>query len=507
VARVAVNAVANAAAFGLVAALNLVTVPVLLSAYGLTGYGVIVLARLFLPTNVLGLFDFGLPEAVTRYVARARATGESAQLRPVIGRVVLYAAGTGAVLAALFGATAGMVARWLAHGDGAQAAALESALLWTACFLVLMFPGLIFESIIKGTEQYVAIRSSEVVVAAAYLVGVLGLISRAAGYEHVVLLFVVLTSVRYVFCAAYAWWRCAEVFPDYRNAPERTLLVELRRHGATVFAGKVLSIVFAHGGSLLIAKLVSVAGVGIFDALTRIPRFLKNAFNMTNAVILPASSRLDARGETGAIRRMLKIGTSVSAAASLPVILGVGIYADAILAHWLGRQYADLAGWLATFLVWSALTTIIGVGSQMILARRAALAKLYRLSTVQLVIHFATSLALAGWLEQFAFVVGTAAATALVFPLVVDVICREYGLSAREYYGLLFRLLVAALPSVLWLLVSAPLDLTASVHGLAASFTIWLGLYWTLVYVWVWSDDERRWLRGNVAAFRATLLR
>jgi O-antigen/teichoic acid export membrane protein len=505
--RVAANAVANVVAFGAIAVLNLLVVPFLLSAYGLDGYGLIVLARLFLPTNVLAVFDFGLPEAVTRQVAKARATGEAALLRPVLGRVLGYVAVIGAALTILFGLAAAAVAGFFAGADALALASFHTALLWTAGSLVLMFPGVIFESIIKGTERYVVLRISEVIAAAAYLGGVIVLVRHGAGFEYVVLLYLCTLIGRYAFCAAYAWRRCGEVAPSYARAPDPALLAELKRYGITVLGGKLLAIAFAHGGSLLIAKLVGAAGVGIYDALTRIPRFLKNAFNMMNGVILPASSRLDALGATSAMQRMLRLGTSMSASASFPVILGAGFYADAILAHWLGPQYANLAGWFALLLVWSALSTMIGVGSSMLLARRDALVRTYRLFAVQVVIHFAVSLALVGWLEQYAFIAGTVCAAGLTFPFVVRIMCIEYGFSQRRYYAVFARLALAATPSLGWLLVSLRLDLAATLDGLVFSFAVWLALYAATVYALVWTAEERAWVWSNVAAFRATLSR
>ena len=73
--RLVRNTAINFAAFGLVSLISLALVPLLIAAYGLEFFGLIVLARLLLPTGIMGLFDLGLPNSATRHIAHASARG------------------------------------------------------------------------------------------------------------------------------------------------------------------------------------------------------------------------------------------------------------------------------------------------------------------------------------------------------------------------------------------------------------------------------------------------
>ena len=69
------NTYYNISAFGINTILSLVAVTVLVRGYGLDGYGLIILARLLLPSGMLGLLEAGFPEVTARTVAAARAVG------------------------------------------------------------------------------------------------------------------------------------------------------------------------------------------------------------------------------------------------------------------------------------------------------------------------------------------------------------------------------------------------------------------------------------------------
>ena len=66
------NTAISAVAFLLVSVLGLLLVPYLIQHYGVAGFGVISLARLFVPLMGLGLFDLGFGELSTQAVARSR---------------------------------------------------------------------------------------------------------------------------------------------------------------------------------------------------------------------------------------------------------------------------------------------------------------------------------------------------------------------------------------------------------------------------------------------------
>ncbi|WP_368507551.1 hypothetical protein [Bradyrhizobium lupini] len=70
--RLIQNTLVSAIVFGLVAILGIVVIPIIIRTWGVAEFGLIVLTRLFLPSGLIGVIDFGLPEVTTQVVARAR---------------------------------------------------------------------------------------------------------------------------------------------------------------------------------------------------------------------------------------------------------------------------------------------------------------------------------------------------------------------------------------------------------------------------------------------------
>src|ERR1700761_7485773 len=70
--RLIQNTIISTVAFGAAAILGLIVIPVIIRTWGVTEFGLIVLARLLLPTGMMGLLDLGLSEVTTQAVARAR---------------------------------------------------------------------------------------------------------------------------------------------------------------------------------------------------------------------------------------------------------------------------------------------------------------------------------------------------------------------------------------------------------------------------------------------------
>ena len=67
------NTALTVTAYTTSALLNLCLVPFIVRAYGLHDYGLIVLARLLLPTGFMALLDLGVSETGTLVIARARS--------------------------------------------------------------------------------------------------------------------------------------------------------------------------------------------------------------------------------------------------------------------------------------------------------------------------------------------------------------------------------------------------------------------------------------------------
>src|SRR5580692_4112869 len=144
--RLVQNTVMSALVFGGVAVLGVVVIPIIIRTWGVTEFGLIVLARLFLPNGLVGIIDFGLSEVTTQVVARARehrdwAVAGSQLLLLTIVSVLLAAALSGLTWLAL-----PVIVAWF-KVEPAHVDSFTDILRYTAIANLLLFPALVWEGI------------------------------------------------------------------------------------------------------------------------------------------------------------------------------------------------------------------------------------------------------------------------------------------------------------------------------------------------------------------------
>ena len=175
------NTAISAVAYGIAGVLGLFAVGLIARSYGLAVLGLIVLVRIFLPTGILSLIDFGVSELTTQAIARGRVrdwavASEKVSLLTVIAIVTGLIAGgvlwmTSAPLAVVF------------RVAPEQTQAFVSILKTTAALLPITFLGLAAEGALKGFEKYGWLRLTEVGSNALYIVAVYLAVWRGVAFE------------------------------------------------------------------------------------------------------------------------------------------------------------------------------------------------------------------------------------------------------------------------------------------------------------------------------------
>jgi len=480
------NTVINMFAFGTVSIVGLALVPLIVSAYGLGGLGLLVVARLFLPTGILTMLDLGLSEATTRQVARAAAGDDKDAPDRVAASAIAMAGGIGIVTAALLASAAGPIAGDMLDLTGGDAETFRTLLLWTAAALCLLFPGHIVESWLKGLERFDLVRMAEVGAVLCYAAGTVAAVLLDLSYVAVGYVFLGATLLRFLLLGAFAAGSLGRGFRPYR-AEARALL----RLGVDFTVSKFLAVAFIQGPPLVIAATIGPAGVGLYDVLMRLPRFAKIAAGTANAAMLPAAAKLDTRGDEAAVERIVMRATVFCVALFMPGFVGGMVFAPDLLRWWLGAEYAGYGAWLALAFAWPMIWQFYQIGSSTVAARPHAVRKLNMVNAMQVGLMFAIAIALLPLLGERAFILGTTAAAALCAPLLIHVFCREYGIRpARFMFGPSKILLAGVIPGV-WAAAVVHEGWIEGPVTLAGAFTAWCAIYWLSTWFIGFSADDR----------------
>ena len=496
-ARLARNTALSAIAFGVNGLVGLALVPVVVGAYGLAQFGLIILSRTLMPAGALGVLDFGVAETATQAVGRARGSGDWHRAGEHIGMLITLSVAVGALIAGIIV----VAAPGLGAVFGVAAAERESfvgILVVTGLVLAVFFPGLVAEGVVKGFERFGALRAIEVLATLGYAAATLLGIRLGFSYAAVAYAYLGAMLARYLALAVIAAleMRRAGLRPRRWSKPSRD---DVLRRSSLMFQSKMLGTLQMPVPPLLIGALLGPAAVGLYEIITRLPRFLKSTLSLLASAVLPVAARLEGRGAHDQLRNLGLKSFWLVPFVTFPVLFAAAGLARPILEAWMGPQLAAHWPWMAVMLLFPILQVVMFVSQAALQVRPQYMARANRVSAIGIAIQFAVSLVFIQPLGPMSFVLGVALAGVATFPFHLRLVAQSLEVKP----GSLWRPVLTH--GALAFVMAAGLALidrsTAGLGllGLGAVFGAALLAYWAVAYVVV-LEEAARTLVGRLAS-------
>jgi O-antigen/teichoic acid export membrane protein len=432
-ASLARNTYYNITAFVLNTILSLIAVTVLVRGYGLSGYGLIILARLLLPSGVLGLLEAGFPEVMTRTVAVARAKGDLDHLARRLSAACLMAVTIGMCAATLLSLFANEIIAIVFHSAIATQEELHNLILVSVFSLPLQLVGSVLRGAFEGSERFALVRSVEVLSNTGYLavIGVM-LVGHNTTSIDAALAYVWIWNARSaLYFALVLWGVRPEISFGTRNIWSGS--GDFFSHAMQLFSNKFFSMLLNFGPSIVLGAFSTVATVGSYEIIMRIPKVLKTVSGMFNGALLPFAARADAVGDHTSVRRVIEDGTILVVGLVGLLSVVAMIFSADLLHYWLGIVDGELAMYLRAALVWPILVATLGIGSTILVSRRVAAASINRLSMITTLCYFALAVSLYSWLDWRAFVVALVISQLLTVPAYWRLFRNEYHIELGSW--------------------------------------------------------------------------
>jgi O-antigen/teichoic acid export membrane protein len=498
-ARLARNTAISAVAFGINGLVALALVPLLVGAYGLAQFGLLVLGRTLLPSGALGMLDLGVAETATQAVGRARGSGDWQRAGEDLGVLLGLSAAVGVILAAVLALAAPWVAESLGAGEERKGfAGLVAA---SAVLLAVFFPGLVAEGVVKGFERFGPLRAVEVVTTVAYALAALASIAAGKSYLAVGYAYLAAMLARYLLLAGIAIgdMRRAGLRPRRWSSASRA---DVLRRSQLMFQSKILGTLQMPVPPLVIGGLLGPSAVGLYEIITRLPRFLKSTLSVLASAVLPVAARLEGRGASEQLAGVAQKSFWLVPYVTFPVLFASAGFSRPILELWVGPLLAAHWPWMAAMLLFPVMQVCLLVSQAALQVRPEYLAHSNRLAAAGIAVQYAVSLAFVQPLGAMSFVLGIAVASVAVFPFQVRLVARSLSIAG----GPLWRPVIAhgALAVVLGVAL-AGIDQRAAGLGaplLAGLFAAALVAYWAIAYLLLLEEGAR----ALVGRFASSLL-
>lgn len=494
------NTYYNASAFGINTAVALAIIPLLVAAYGMEGYGLVILARQLLPVGFVVLLDFGLPEVTTRYISSALARGQRGVANGRFTASLIISLLVGLVSMLLMLAAADFVIHDLLAITESHSGMFRTVLMVSAVSLLFQFPGAVLRGAIEGVERFDIVRLMEVLSNLLFATTVLAIIHLGGGVGDVAIAYALIGNARAIFYALFVVARKPGglTFSRIMLWPDVRPMIE---HAWSFFQSKLLTALFNHGPAIVIAVVSGVAAVGAYDILMRIPRLLKTMTGLFSNALIPYAARKDALGDMDASRKVINIGGGIVMSLVLPLAICVALFSEDVVRIWIGRGHDYLAPWLAVAMIWPALLSIVSIGSSIVVVRHNGVRSMNFITLANLIVFYGVSVLFLPSVGGQAFVAGLTISALTTVPMQYFLIVKEYGLCPKIQFCLLLRLALTGVALAGSHRILASHVTIESGLSLAVAMGMWLSIYYAIVYFFIMQEENREVIRTVFGRF------
>jgi len=294
-------------------------------------------------TGYMGLLDFGVRGAVHRYIARARALGDTGDLNRTFN--------TGLSILSVIGLAALAASVVIAYFLPTLFPAIRPELISDAQLSVIIvginiaigFPTNVFSGTLTGLQRY-DIANANAIFSILLRVG-LTIIALMAGYGIVTLAAVSLGVS--LINHAIALYFCLRKRPDLRvdlvlRSRETMRLIANYSLYAFILSLAVKLIFYAD--SVIIGVILSPAHVTLYAVGGMLIEYLRRLVNDMTSVFVPVASEMEARSEFSRLQRLMILGTRFSLLITLPIGIVFILMGRSFISLWMGERYAEVAG-------------------------------------------------------------------------------------------------------------------------------------------------------------------
>lgn len=466
-AQVVRNAASSYAVRGLLAASALLLTPYLFRRLGVEGFGT--WSVLFTLWTMFELVEVGFTAGVVKRVAEYRGRDDREALERVFGVGLLVTSLLGLVILGI-----AALAGWLLAGLAPEHLRddFRWGLLAIGAGMAVRAPGAACAAALKGYQRYELYNVTQAVVVGGLIVG--SVIAVEAGTS--VLGIAVALGLSLALGGVVAAVLLHRLDPRLSFRPRRDAEALARLLGFSSFALFADSMVFIgqRMDVLIVAAVRNAAAAAPYAAALKLQSAVQAMTLPFVGLVMPMVSELWARGERDEVLRRLVLATRVALQLTLPVAVGIALFAGDLVGLWLGSSAPATTASIVVLLMVVQLAALTTAPAEKVLLGIGRVRLLGGLALVEGVANVSLTIVLVSAYGAVGAALATLLTTALLTPLRLPLTAR--ALDASVVAILRGSVLPATLASVPALAAMVAIRTTFDEGPLRAALGLALGV-------------------------------
>ena len=412
-------------------AIGLVLTPFMVRHLGQEGFGVWVLVTSL--ALYLALLDFGMGDAVMRYVAVARARGDESGVCGVVSTAfgIYLIAGLLSVLVA--GGMAYIALPALDVPPNLLDAA-QMFLLGLGVGGLFWLPAKAWDGALRGAQRFDLANGIQILNSLVLAGGTVLVLGNDGGLHGLAVLNAAAGLAVAAAQVMVGVWAVAGARVR-RGRFDRGLAKTLVRYSGWISVVNVSYQVYARFDAVLLAIFFPIAAITPYNVSYRAASLLGEALKPVLKLLLPMATTLHTQRKDRELRTLFLLSTRIALAASLAGGITLGFLGERLIRLWIGASLAAGTPVLLAFLAFFAISNLVSPARE-VLKGQNRLRLLGFTAVGDTVANIALSAALARPFGIVGVALGSLIPSAVVsLGVLLPSVTRQLGLTAREFFG------------------------------------------------------------------------
>ena len=405
----------------------------IINVWGINAYGFFILFRLLTPLGYLNVFDFGMIESNIRNVSYYKSSTKNIREVGFIGLSYFIILG---IIISLFIFIFGDQIFSLLGITNLQAddyRTINNLVIFSALIQTPLFLMLYFESILKGYEQFKALRVLEIVtmLACIFLIYLFSLFDNTMERFLYAFYGLLLLKMLSLFLFIFKWY--PNIF--FIKLPSKKIKNDVFSHSSTLGIGKFISTTLDNFPIVMLSIVFGPAVSGIFDVIMRLPRYIKVIMGSVNTALIPYVSSLNDLDFSKTKEKIVSSATKYQIYFFIPFLVLCLIYSEQILFFWIGDQYINYTNEMQLCFIVPILISLIGASSSSSMSNQKILKKLNYINFLRLAIYFIISFILINFMSLTAFIYANIISYIVSLILQIPIYIKNYDIKLAHLMG------------------------------------------------------------------------